>query len=317
MNDVSPLVIGHRGAPGHFPEHTRSSYLFAIEHGVDAVEPDIVPTKDGVLVIRHENEISGTTDVEAHAEFAHLRTTKMIDGQALTGWFTEDFTWAELATLRCRERLPKLRPDNTAYDGAEPILRLGDLLDLLDGTDVGLVLEIKHATYFAAVGLDLVPLIERDLAAAGWDDGEHGLIIECFEQDALTRLQQAGLPSLYVYLLEDEGTAADLVDAGGPSYAEQLTLAGLDVLAEQVDGISLDKTTIQRDAQVVADAQARGLMVFTWTARPENAFLSEPFRSGRREAFGDYAGEWALLQIAGVDGVFVDHADLGVAFFRE
>jgi glycerophosphoryl diester phosphodiesterase len=149
---AGPLLIGHRGAPGYRPEHTASSYRLAFAMGVDAVEPDVVATADGVLVIRHENEISGTTDVAEHPEFAERRTTKRIDGESLTGWFTEDFTWAELATLRCRERIPALRPGSAEYDGTEPILRLGDLLRLVEeasvehGRDIGVVLEIKHAT---------------------------------------------------------------------------------------------------------------------------------------------------------------------------
>src|SRR5690606_19309606 len=161
----SPLIIGHRGAPGYRPEHSRSSYELAFAMGVDAVEPDVVATKDGVLVIRHENEISGTTDVAAHAEFADRRTTKRIDGQTLTGWFTEDFTWAELATLRTRDRLPKLRASSASFDGAQPILTLTDLLQMVreasfeHGREIGVVLEIKHATYFSSIGLDLVPLI--------------------------------------------------------------------------------------------------------------------------------------------------------------
>src|SRR5690606_17716300 len=146
----SPLVIGHRGAPGYRPEHSRSSYELALAMGVDAVEPDVVATRDGVLVVRHENEISGTTDVADRPEFAARRTTKRIDGQALTGWFTEDFTWDELSTLRTRERLPRLRPSSASFDDAQPILRLTDLLDLVragsdeHGREIGVVLEVKH-----------------------------------------------------------------------------------------------------------------------------------------------------------------------------
>jgi glycerophosphoryl diester phosphodiesterase len=153
-----PLVIGHRGAPGYRPEHTRSSYELAVALGADAVEPDIVITKDGVLVVRHENEISGTTDVAQHPEFAERHTTKRIDGVTLTGWFTEDFTWAELATLRARERLPELRQHSSSFDGAEPMLRLSELLELVEeaadrtARPLRLVAEIKHPTYFASIG---------------------------------------------------------------------------------------------------------------------------------------------------------------------
>jgi glycerophosphoryl diester phosphodiesterase len=129
---VRPLLIGHRGAPGYRPEHTASSYRLAFAMGVDAVEPDVVATADGVLVLRHENEISGTTDVADRPEFADRRTTKRVDGARLTGWFTEDFTWAELTTLRCRERIPALRPGSAEHNDTEPILRLSDLLDLVE-----------------------------------------------------------------------------------------------------------------------------------------------------------------------------------------
>src|SRR5690606_870568 len=151
------LVIAHRGASGYRPEHSRAAYELAVAMGADAVEPDIVPTRDGALVLRHENEISGTTAVAEHPAFASRRATKTIDAVALTGWFTEDVTWAELSTLRVHERLPKLRGASTTFDGADGILRLSDLLGLLDaaGRKVGLVAEIKHAAYFDSIGLPL------------------------------------------------------------------------------------------------------------------------------------------------------------------
>ncbi|MEV7692385.1 glycerophosphodiester phosphodiesterase family protein [Microbacterium sp. NPDC089189] len=327
---MPPLVIGHRGAPGYLPEHTRSSYEWAIAADVDAVEPDVVATKDGVLVIRHENEISGTTDVADRPEFAHLHRTKEFAGRTETGWFTEDFTWDELATLRCRERLPQIRRASAAHDGEEPILRLVDLLAILDAAPrpVGMVLEIKHAAYFAAIGLDLVPRILADLAACGWDRPDAPLIIESFEPTVLGQLRERGLPGTYIHLIEADGAPVDLLLAQGnaaPTYREIVSPAGLDALVGQVDGISLDKKMIlapnalgrvTRPAPVVADAQERGLQVYTWTARPENKFLSRQFRAGDPAAFGDYEGEWQILRDAQLDGVFVDHADLGVAFFR-
>jgi glycerophosphoryl diester phosphodiesterase len=327
---MSSLVIGHRGAPGYLPEHSRSSYGLAITSGVDAVEPDIVPTKDGVLVIRHENEISGTTDVADRPEFAHLRCTKEVEGQAQTGWFTEDFTWAEMATLRCRERLPQVRTSSAAHDDEEPVLRLTDLLEMLGVADrsIGMVLEIKHAAYFAAIGLDLVPMIERELAASGWADISAPLIVESFEPTVLAQLREHGLPGTYIQLVEADGAPADLAAAGAtaPTYREMVSASGLDRLVGRVDGISLDKKTIlapntlgriMGPSPVVAEAKARGLAVFTWTLRPENRFLSRQFRVGSDPAqFGDYEGEWAILRDAGLDGVFVDHADLGTAFFR-
>ncbi len=323
----SPLVIGHRGAPGYRPEHSRSSYELALAMGADAVEPDVVATRDGVLVLRHENEISGTTDVADHPEFADRRTTKSIDGQSLTGWFTEDFTWDELATLRTRERLPKIRRSSATFDDAQPILRLPDLLDLVrrgseeHGREIGVVLEIKHATYFEGIGLDLAPLIERDLRAAGWADGELPLVIESFESTVLARLRAAGISASFIYLIEATGKPFDLVTALGkeaPDYAEAVTPAGLDRLRGEVDGVSVAKRMLlQPGSTIVADAHERGMQVFTWTCRPENAFLAPAFRAGGgKAAFGDYESEWRVIADTGVDGVFVDHPDLGVAFFH-
>lgn len=329
----APLVIGHRGAPGYRPEHTLSSYELAFASGVDAVEPDVVASRDGVLVVRHENEISGTTDVADRPEFAHLRRRKEVDGVALTGWFTEDFTWDELSTLRCLERIPLLRPGSAAHDGEEGMLRLADLLAAVDaastarGRRIALVLEVKHAAYFAAIGLDLAPLIESALRAAGWWHADAPLIVESFEPSVLAQLREQGVPGSLVQLVEAEGAPVDVLlsqGADAPLYREMIAPAGLDRLAGMVDGISLDKSIVLAPnalgrvtgpSHVVAHAQERGLTVFAWTCRPENVFLSEQYRSGGEPGrFGDYEAEWAHLR--GLDGVFVDHADLGVAFFR-
>lgn len=303
--------------------------------GVDAVEPDVVVSKDGVLVVRHENEISGTTDVSGRAEFADRRTTKTIDGVELTGWFTEDFTWDELATLRCRERLPKLRPSSASFDDEQPVLRLRDVLDLVraasleQGREIGVVLEIKHATYFDGLGWDVAELVEAELVAAGWARGELPLTIEAFESTVLRRLRERGIRGAYVYLLEAAGRPFDMIAAlgrGAPTYKDTVRPAGLDALVGVVDGISVDKRMILAPdklgrmtgpTRVIADAHARGLRIYTWTCRPENAFLVGQYRGrGGGAAFGDYEAEWAVIRDAGIDGVFVDHADLGVAFFR-
>ncbi|MBN9215755.1 MAG: glycerophosphodiester phosphodiesterase [Microbacterium sp. SCN 70-200] len=339
-----PLVIGHRGAPGYRPEHTRSSYDLALALGVDAVEPDVVFTSDGILVVRHENEIGSTTNVADHPEFADRRTTKTIDGDELTGWFTEDFTWGELSTLRCRERLPQLRRQSATFDDAQPPLRLSDLLDLVrqasldQGREIGVVLEIKHATYFAGLGYDVAGTIAAELRAAHWADGELPLVLESFESTVLAQVRAQGVRGSYIYLLEASGHPYDLAAAAAsgtaaagktaaPTYREQASPAGLDALVGAVDGISLDKRMILAPdrlgrtagpSRVVADAHDRGLRVFTWTCRPENKFLIAQFRRGRdKSAFGDYEAEWQVIADAGVDGVFVDHADLGVAFFRD
>lgn len=330
----TPLVIGHRGAPGYRPEHSRSSYDLALAMGVDAVEPDVVVSRDGVLVVRHENEISGTTDVADRAEFADRRTTKTIDGAELTGWFTEDFTWDELSTLRCRERLPKVRPASASFDDEQPVLRLRDVLDLVregsleHGREIGVVLEIKHATYFEGLGWDVADLVATELAEAGWARGELPLVVEAFESTVLLALRERGVAATYIYLLEAAGRPYDQVARHGKAamtYRQTAKPAGLDGLVGKVDGISVDKKMILMPdklgrmtgpSPIIADAHARGLRVFTWTCRPENAFLVGQYRRGRGPGtFGDYEEEWAVIRDAGIDGVFVDHPDLGVAFF--
>lgn len=321
MTSHRPWVIGHRGAPGYLPEHTASSYRRAISDGVDAVEPDVVFTRDGVAVIRHENEIGSTTDVAVHPDFADRRTTKTIDGEELTGWFTEDFTFAELATLRCRERVPELRPESARHDGEEPLLRLRDLLDLVGASGTGIVLEVKHATYFGALGFDVAGLLEAELREAGWADGTRPLTVESFELGVLDVLRGRGLPATYVFLIEASGTPADLRATDGADalpYGHFVTDAGLDSLVGRVDGISVDKSMIlEARTDIVRPAQNRGLIVFTWTCRPENAFLAARFRQGSdRAAFGEFREEWRTIAASGVDGVFVDHSDLGVSLFR-
>ena len=323
-----PLIIGHRGAPGYLPEHSRSSYERAIAAGVDAVEPDVVPTKDGVLVVRHENEIGSTTDVAARPEFASRRRSALVDGERLEGWFTEDFAWSEIESVRCRERIPTVRPGSAEHDDVDPILRLRDVLDLARSGGVGVVLEIKHAAHFARAGFDMAELVERELREAAWWD-DPALVIESFEPLVLQRLRERGIRAPLVQLVEAGGAPADLRERDGAraaSYASMLTPAGLDALADAVDGISPDKRLIlapdrwgrvRGPARFVADAHARGLRVFTWTCRPENQFLLPGFRrGGGPAAFGDYEREWAVLRDAALDGVFVDHPDLGVAFFR-
>lgn len=303
--------------------------------GVDAVEPDVVVSRDGVLVVRHENEISGTTDVADRAEFADRRTTKIVDGAELTGWFTEDFTWDELSTLRCRERLPELRTSSASFDDEQPVLRLRDVLELVQagslefGHEIGVVLEVKHATYFASLGLDIAALIAAELSDAGWAAGEHPLTIESFESTVLFALQERGIRASYIYLLEASGRPFDLVSTEGKAartYKQTAAPAGLDALAGRVDGISVDKRMILAPdalgrltgpSPIIADAHARELKVYTWTCRPENRFLARSLRTGGAPAeFGDYEVEWAMIRDAGIDGVFVDHPDLGVSFFR-
>ena len=321
-----PLVVAHRGASGYRPEHTRAAYELAISQGVDAVEPDIVATSDGVLVVRHENEISGTTDVAAHLEFADRRTAKMIDGSKLTGWFTEDFSWAELASLRTTERIPKIRRHNTAFSGQQGILRLTDLFDLLDGADrgVGMVAEIKHASYFDSIGLPLDELFAAELTAAGWDDDAR-LTIESFEPTVLGRIRERGIRGDLVFLLEATGAPADRVAVEGAAamrYPAYLSTNELARLATAVDGISVDKDLLLRTdsagnligvTDLVERAHSAGLSIFCWTLRAENKFLARNLRSGSSAgAFGDWMTEFQLIMRSGVDGVFTDQPDLAL-----
>lgn len=323
-----PLVIGHRGAPGYRPEHTRASYELALALGADAVEPDLVATKDGVLVLRHENEISGTTDVARHPEFADRRTTKTVDGVALTGWFTEDFSWDELATLRAVERLPRLRQHSSTFDGTQPILRLSELLELIDeaadrrGRAVRLVAEIKHPTYFSSIGMPLDELVAQQLKPWG---GRDRVTVECFEQTVLGQVKDRGVDADYVYLIESRGAAPDLIARDGSDatpYAEQVTDAGLARLARDVDGVSVNKSLLLGTGpgdrigttDLVARAHELGLQVFTWTLRPENTFLASGHRRGATPGdWGDWRAEFELIIGTGVDGIFVDHPDLGIA----
>ncbi|MET0726569.1 MAG: glycerophosphodiester phosphodiesterase family protein [Leifsonia sp.] len=325
-----PIVIGHRGASGYRPEHTASAYRLAFALGADAVEPDIVATRDGVLVLRHENEISGTTDVARRPEFASRRTTKEIDGSRMTGWFTEDFTWDELSTLRAIERLPQVRHASSTFDGRFPILRLSDLFPLIDesagdlGRPLGMVAEIKHATYFSDLGLPLDELFAAELDGTGWSRDDERLTIEAFELTVLDEFVRRGIGSSRVFLAEATGAPFDQVSAFGAraaSYDDYLGQRGLADLVGRIEGISVDKGRLLstlRDATtggstLVDAAHAAGLSVFTWTLRPENRFLAPAHRHGSgKAAYGHWWAEFEAIIGTGVDGVFADHPDLAV-----
>ena len=320
-----PVIIGHRGAAGERPEHTLESYRTAIAGGADFIEPDLVPTSDGVLVARHENEISGTTDVAAHPEFARRKTTKTIDGEAVTGWFTEDFTLAELKTLRARERLPDLRPANTAWDGKFDIPTFAEILALAktasatSGRTIGVYPETKHPSYFAGIGLPLEHRLVDQLAAAGYTGETDPAIIQSFEVANLKALRRmTGLR--LIQLVDSRGHPAD--DAG-VTYAAMTTPTGLRAIAAYADGIGPDKAMlVPRDAAqhslppttLVADAHAAGLVVHPWTFRAENRFLPAELRRGEGPAaHGDVAAEMTQFFQLGVDGLFADFPDLAVA----
>ena len=317
----SVLVIAHRGASAYRPEHTLEAYALAVEMGADVIEPDLVMTRDGVLVARHENEISETTDVAERLEFADRRTTKTIDGHEVTGWFTEDFTLDELKTLRAVERLPGLRPQSADYDGQFQVPTLAEVIALADslgaarGRPVGLYPETKHPTYFRRIGLPLeVPLVEA-LHAAGLDAPEDPVWIQSFEVGGLELLR--GLTRLRLVQLAMPGAAP--VDRRELSYDAMMTPDGLATVATYADAVGVAKTFVLdpetlAPSALVADAHAAGLDVHVWTVRPENAFLPPSLRSadGAPEAGGDVRAEVRALLAAGVDGLFADAPDVVV-----
>jgi glycerophosphoryl diester phosphodiesterase len=310
-----PMVIGHRGASGYRPEHTLAAYRLAIEQGADAIEPDLVPTRDGVLVARHESELGRSTDVAARPEFAARRAAKTIDGAALTGWFVEDFTLAELQTLRAREPLPELRPDSAALDGRYAIPTLQEVLELARASGVAVFPETKHAGYFARIGLAPEEPLVAALEAAGLRGPDAPVAVQSFEPAHLVRLRRLTGVAL-VQLLAPRGHA----DLAAP--------AGLAAIAEYAQAVGAHKSLIvPRDAanrlrpptRLVADAHAAGLVVQGWTFRRENAFLPEDFRRGDPASAdylrlpGDLAAEVRLFAGLGVDRVLSDHPDVAVA----
>jgi len=307
-----PIVIAHRGASGLRPEHTLAAYDLAIDQGADFIEPDLVPTKDDVLVARHENAIADTTDVADHPEFASRRTTKTIDGQSLTGWFVEDFTLAELKTLRAKERLPKLRPANTAYDGRFEIPTLAEIIALAKrrsaetGRTIGIYPETKHPTYFAGIGHPTDLLLVAQLKAAGWDSATAPVFIQSFEVKNLRRLHAVTRVRL-IQLIDGEGGPAD---AAQPSYAAMITPAGLKAVAGYAYGIGPNKGMLwagTTPSPLVADAHAAGLRVHPWTYRAENMFVPDRFRRGTDPAaHADIAAEIDAGLAQGIDGFFTD-----------
>ncbi|HWH00366.1 MAG TPA: glycerophosphodiester phosphodiesterase [Pilimelia sp.] len=327
-----PLVIGHRGASGYRPEHTLAAYRLAIAQGADYVEPDLVITRDGVLVARHENEISGTTDVATRPQFAARRTTKTIDGATVTGWFTEDFTLAELKTLRAVERVPQLRPGNTAYDGRYQVPTLQEVIDLVRAESrrrhrtIGIYPETKHPGYFRAIGLPLERPLLRTLRRNGLDHRRAPVFIQSFETANLRALSKATDVRL-VQLLDAAGRPYDFTaDGDRRTYADLATPAGLAWISRYAQGVGAHKNLIvPRDAAgalrqpttFVADAHAAGLAVHAWTFRSENAFLPTDFRAGPEPAgHGDAAAEYRLFYGLGLDGVFTDFPDAAVAARR-
>jgi len=308
----APLVIAHRGASADRPEHTLAAYRLAIEQGADFIEPDLVPTKDGHLVARHENEISGTTNVADIVAFAARKATKTIDGESVTGWFTEDFTLAELKTLKVRERLPQLRPANSKFDGQEAIPTFDEVLALAQKAGVGVYPETKHPGYFRSIGLPLEDALLEALQRYGLTEAASPVFIQSFETANLKMLRK----KTRVRLIQLAAGAGAPADSPETAYASMLTPAGLKTIATYADGVGVEKATIIPRAAdgrlgavttLVSDAHKAGLKVHVWTFRPENFFLPVEFRQADTPvARGDAQGEIRRFLETGIDGLFSD-----------
>ncbi|MES9524211.1 glycerophosphodiester phosphodiesterase [Streptomyces capoamus] len=325
-----PTIIGHRGASGYRPEHTFGSYDLALDLGADVVEAgDLVPTKDGHLVCRHEPEIGGTTDVASRPEFAGRKTTKVVDGVPTTGWFTEDFTLAELKTLRAVERIPANRPHNTLYDGRweiptfEEVLRWQDEQTRRRGRQVWIYPETKHPTYFRKLGLGLEERVAKLLRKHGKDGRHSPVILQSFEPTSIQRLNRLVDNPLVVLLSSADSRPYDFVEAKDPrTVADLVTPKGLREIAGYAQGIgpTLDLIipkkadgTLAEPTALVADAHKVGLVLHPYTVRNENPFLPAEYRKGAAaDAYGDVFGAFKRYFATGIDGVFTDNADTGV-----
>jgi glycerophosphoryl diester phosphodiesterase len=330
---VTPAVVAHRGASGHRPEHTLEAYRTAIRMGVDDIEIDLVITRDGVLVARHENELSHTTDVASRPDLAHLRTTRVVEGELVSGWFVEDLTVAELKTLATRERMPTTRPRNAAYSGAEGVPTFNEVLAMVGaegvrrGRTVGVMVEIKHATHFERLGLPVEDPLLADLARHGLDQPWARVTLMSFETTVLRRLADRTRLPVVQLIGGPTRRPADLETAGDTrTYADLVSPDGLARIDEYADGIGpLKDLVLPRDGSgavgrpstLVRDAHRLWLTVHVWTLRAENRFLPANFRVGHDpDGLGDMAGETAALLAAGVDGVITDHPDVALPLVR-
>jgi glycerophosphoryl diester phosphodiesterase len=325
----STTLVGHRGAAGYRPEHTLASYELAINQCADYIEPDLVSTKDGVLVARHENEIGSTTNVASHPEFADRHTTKVVDGTRVTGWFTEDFTLDELRTLRAKERVPGIRPANTAFNGLYQVPTFDEVLDLArhsrtcDGRPVGVYPETKHPRYFDGIGLSLEEPLLAELERNDMAHEGSPVFIQSFETGNLEELdRRTELP--LVQLVDCSGAPYDLTAAGDRrTYKDLVKPEGLQAIARYAGVVGLCKDliiprnpdgTLASPTPVVSDAHAAGLDVHGWTFRLENMFLPTDLRSSDDpHAPGDLAAEIRVFLDAGMDGFFTDQPDVGAA----
>lgn len=321
-----PTIVAHRGTSGYRPEHTLGSYQLALDMGAHVIEQDVVPTKDGHLVCRHENDITATTDVAAHPEFASRKTTKSVDGVSLTGWFTEDFTLAELKTLRAKERIPGTRQRNTLYDGRwdvptlEEVFRWADRQGRERGRRVWLHIETKHPTYFRKLGLGLEEPLAKLLRTYGRHKKNSPNFLQSFEPSSLQRLNKLVGPPLVVLLSTASSRPWDFVEAGDPrTVADLIKPEGLKWMASFAQGIgpTLDLIipkkadgSLGTPTTLVKDAHKAGLILHPYTMRNENTFLPTNFKKGTDpNAYGDAFGAFKAYFETGIDGIFSDNCD--------
>ena len=315
-----PLMIAHRGASGERPESTLLAFRQAIAEGADFIEPDLEMTKDGHLVVRHENEISQTTDVARRPEFASRKTTKSVQGTPVTGWFTEDFTLAELKTIRCRERLPQLRPISAAYDGQEQIPTYQEVIDLAKaesarlGRAIGTYPELKHASHFAALGLPMEGRLADMLKKNGLDSPTAPVFVQCFDVEPLKTFKTLS-KAPRIQLVSPTGSPTD----SKTSYQDMVTASGMKTIAAYANGVGPDWSMViptvdgglGSATDLVKNAHAAGLKVHPWTVRAENFFLPPKLRKGTDPAaHGDVDAVYHALYAAGIDGLFSDFPGL-------
>jgi glycerophosphoryl diester phosphodiesterase len=314
----SPIIIGHRGACGYRPEHTLASYQLAIEMGADYIEPDIVPTKDGVLIARHENNISQTTNVSHTTEFANRQTTKIIDGKIVTGWFAEDFTLEEIKTLRVKERLPFR---SHSFEEQFPIPTLQEIIDLVKkkstqiGRQIGIYPETKHPTYFQSISLSLEEPLVAILEANGYKSKDDPVFIQSFEVENLKQLNQmTALPLVQLLAAGGQRPYDFIVNGDSRTYAELTSVPGLEQLTQYADAIGPDKKLLiptsednwlQPPTPLIDQARAVGLEVHTWTFRNEQQYLALDYQANPEAEYEQF------FQL-GLDGVFSDFPDTAV-----
>lgn len=316
-----PIVIAHRGASGLRPEHTLTAYRLAVDQGADFIEPDLCLTKDGHMVVRHENEIGGTTNIASHPEFAGRKTTKVVDGEKIEGWFTEDFTLAELKTLRARERLPQLRPGSAKFDGTDAIATFEEVVALARseskrvGRTIGAYPEMKHPSHFASLGMPFEARLADKLKALGLNSATAPIFVQCFEVQPLKTIR----PLTRAPLIQLVSSGGGPADRKGVAYRDMVSAEGLKAIAGYANGVGPEWPMVVpivdgglgAPTALVADAHAAGIAVHPWTVRAENHFLPPKLRIGTDPAaHGDVDAVYRALFATGIDGLFSDFPGL-------